>query len=651
MAYKEFGATIAPANISGTGFPIAMGSHIGGGRIVNGKSTLNSKHWCLLGEGATLSNQKANAIGQIWYDTSDSKYWKLDSWSGTDPVWVDVSTIFATKSYVDSVINDVTLTSSSIISALGYTPYSSANPNAYTSNTGTVTGITLNATSPILIDSSAAIATSGTRTFSHASTSGNKHIPSGGTTNQLLRWSADGTATWSNEVTYGVFNTTTDGLVPKTTTSNTTDYLRRDGTWVTPPNSTTHLYVGASGTNTNGTTTNGNTYIKLFDDTTAREQHKISGNGPSVVTSDATGNIIVGISDNSIGATQLNVTGNGTTTQYLRSDGDGSFTWADIPILNQDTTGSAGSVVYSATFNNAGTGAVSGTTYNGSTARVISYNTIGAVPSGRVITAGDGLTGGGDLTANRTLTLGTPGTLNAGTTNSVTSTSHTHAINFPNFYNAEHKRVPSDDFDNIWGFENNVWLCQSRMYNGVGDDFGNLDPNPIDDYEPSVLIQYGIPGKKMQMLFIHPNVQNVIKEGIFYRFEDNPNAWLRMLDTTDYDNLYNSLVQWVTNNFEPKQTTADMPAPVGAGAVITITDAYINKLITTTTPISNGTVVINYWKSYLETEIHLKTGATVPALSVDGSYEWVNVPGTGLMPNTTYIIAIKNGVITFAKSI
>lgn len=647
MAYKEYGATIAPSNVSNTGFPIAMGTHIGGGRIVNNKDTLNSKHWCLLGEGSTLNNQKANAIGQIWYDTLDSKYWKLDSWSGTNPVWVDVSTIFATRSYVDTAIENipdpmifkgslgtggtittlptasgsntgftykvitagtyagqvakvgdtfisdgttwnlipsgddsgggsvtsitlnatspilidnsaaittsgtrtfshdsssgnkhipsggsanqilkwsadgtavwsnevnthytsknivsssavgttntnttnpylnhieestvtsshringsgattvnsdlggnitinstdtnttysfatgttngtfnvtpsggtatpvsiyglgtaaytstyilplaasgtrggiqigytptvnnnlplllsseqgyVTLTSASITTGLGYTPYNSTNPNAYTTNTGTVTSITLNATSPILIDNNAAIATSGTRTFSHATTSGNKHIPSGGTTNQLLRWSADGTATWSNEVTYGVFNTTTDGLVPKTTTSNTTDYLRRDGIWVAPPNnnSTTHLYVGASGTNTNGTTTNGNTYIKLFDDTTAREQHKISGNGPSVVTSDATGNIIVGISDNSIGATQLNVTGNGTTTQYLRSDGDGSFTWADISISN-------------VTFNNGGTGDASGTTYNGSTARTISYNTIGAAASSQV---------------------------------------------------------------------------------------------------------------------------------------------------------------------------------------------------------------------------------------------------------------------------
>jgi len=41
----------------------------------------------------------------------------------------------------------------------------------------------------------------------------------------------------AQDTTYAVFNTTTNGLVPKTTTSNTTDYLRKDGTWATPPNS------------------------------------------------------------------------------------------------------------------------------------------------------------------------------------------------------------------------------------------------------------------------------------------------------------------------------------------------------------------------------------------------------------------------------
>lgn len=49
-------------------------------------------------------------------------------------------------------------------------------------------------------------------------------------------------------------------------------------------------------------------------------------------------------------------------------------------------------------------------------------------PATRKVTAGNGLTGGGDLSADRTLTLGTPGTLSGSTTNAVSTTSHTHAI-------------------------------------------------------------------------------------------------------------------------------------------------------------------------------------------------------------------------------
>lgn len=39
------------------------------------------------------------------------------------------------------------------------------------------------------------------------------------------------------------------------------------------------------------------------------------------------------ITDNSVGAAELNVSGNGTTSQFLRSDGDGTFTWA-VPTDN-----------------------------------------------------------------------------------------------------------------------------------------------------------------------------------------------------------------------------------------------------------------------------------------------------------------------------
>ncbi|MCP2041646.1 microcystin-dependent protein [Neisseria sp. HSC-16F19] len=44
------------------------------------------------------------------------------------------------------------------------------------------------------------------------------------------------------------------------------------------------------------------------------------------------------------------------------------------------------------------------------------------------ITAGNGLTGGGNLTANHTLSLGTPGKITATSTNTVTAASHTHEI-------------------------------------------------------------------------------------------------------------------------------------------------------------------------------------------------------------------------------
>ena len=59
------------------------------------------------------------------------------------------------------------------------------------------------------------------------------------------------------------------------------------------------------------------------------------------------------IDASAVNASELNVVGNGTTTQFLRSDGDGSFTWA-TPINTQGVT-SVG-----------GTGTVSGLTLTGS---------------------------------------------------------------------------------------------------------------------------------------------------------------------------------------------------------------------------------------------------------------------------------------------
>ncbi|MBP1882379.1 hypothetical protein [Sinorhizobium mexicanum] len=70
-----------------------------------------------------------------------------------------------------------------------------------------------------------------------------------------------------------------------------------------------------------------------------------------------------------------------------------------------------------------------GTTWvaeSGATARA----SLGAASTATTMTAGNGLTGGGDLTTNRTFTLGTPSSITNDTTNSVTTTSHTHALGF-----------------------------------------------------------------------------------------------------------------------------------------------------------------------------------------------------------------------------
>ena len=82
--------------------------------------------------------------------------------------------------------------------------------------------------------------------YSHPTSSGNKHIPSGGAAGQILRWSKDGEATWGNDnnTTYAAFKAATadsdggSGLVPAPTKGKQGQYLRGDGTWATPTNTT-----------------------------------------------------------------------------------------------------------------------------------------------------------------------------------------------------------------------------------------------------------------------------------------------------------------------------------------------------------------------------------------------------------------------------
>lgn len=86
----------------------------------------------------------------------------------------------------------------------------------------------------------------GLSNYSHPTSAGNKHIPAGGAAGKILGWASDGTAQWVDDknTTYGAFKGATSsadggsGLVPTPKAANAGQYLRGDGTWGTPTNTT-----------------------------------------------------------------------------------------------------------------------------------------------------------------------------------------------------------------------------------------------------------------------------------------------------------------------------------------------------------------------------------------------------------------------------
>lgn len=125
--------------------------------------------------------------------------------------------------------------------------------------------------------------------------------------------------------------------------------------------------------------------------------------GTAAVSQGGTGNTSVGssgtfaYSDGSkyVFSAMTVPTSAGSSGTYWRSNGSNilssTIQVADVPTLNQNTTGQAGKVANAATFDNSGTGAATGATFDGSATKTISYNTIGASPvagSSSIVTVG-----------------------------------------------------------------------------------------------------------------------------------------------------------------------------------------------------------------------------------------------------------------------
>ena len=95
---------------------------------------------------------------------------------------------------------------------------------------------------------------------------------------------------------------------------------KADATYAKKTDITTScIYVGKASEKSNSATTNGNTYLKLFDNDTKRSQHLINGGGATTVTSNASGTIEISTPIKTLDTTSGSGLGNGRSENIAGS--------------------------------------------------------------------------------------------------------------------------------------------------------------------------------------------------------------------------------------------------------------------------------------------------------------------------------------------
>jgi len=130
--------------------------------------------------------------------------------------------------------------------------------------------------------------------YTHPTTAGNKHIPSGGSSGQILRWSSSGTATWGNEntstYTLGSFGVTAtanelnvlDGITATTTELNyvdgVTSNIQTQLNGKASSSHGTHVTYGTSSPSAAGTASAGSASSVSRSDHVHPAQTSVTGN-------------------------------------------------------------------------------------------------------------------------------------------------------------------------------------------------------------------------------------------------------------------------------------------------------------------------------------------------------------------------------------
>lgn len=433
----------------------------------------------------------------------------------------------------------------------------------------------------------------------------------------------------SGVVNIPLFDTTGAGLVPARVGSTQTRFLREDGTWVIPTN-TTYTAMTLAELNTGTVTTarvissktlndwlnakdyltevdlNGLLYNPTYNSTTHTFTMSIKGGGTftidfpieqliSNIYLDSNNNLVLVFEDGSTTSVPLNSLLVGVVKEVNgkspNSLGQVTINIADIPNLQTELNGK-----------------VSITTQ---------------------IIAGNGLTGGGALSANRTITLGTPSSITLASTNSVTTTSHTHEF-APGGTASQYidgtgalrafPSIPTYSAGNGLTLTGTVFSLPVTI-NGTGNYVTAVvqNANGITVTKDTLPVYYNMP-----LLELNDGTEvtgRIISAKTL-------NDWINGKNFVTADALNGFATQaWVNSNFSPLNHTHSTDQ-------ITYVGGYV---LGTNTPVANGQT-LNEALGNIQAQINAKTNNTGTVTSVGASVAGnaLNVAGTPITSTGTF---------------
>jgi hypothetical protein len=291
----------------------------------------------------------------------------------------------------------------SIAGILGYTPANAS--TAVTSVTGTSPISSSGGTTPAISISQATASTSGYLSSTDWNTFNNKQPAGAYLTSVTADSPLSGLGTSGSHLTIPAATSSVNGYLSSTdwSTFNSkqpalsgTGFVKINGTTISYDNSTYYLASNPNGYTSNlGTVTSVGLSSSTTGVTIGSTPVTTSGTiSLAIATASGSQQGLLSSTDWNTFNNKQNAFGSQTSNTFFAAP-DGApgvpsfrqIVAADIPTLNQNTTGSAGSVVNNLTFDNTGSGSSSGVTFNGSAAKTISYNTIGAQASSTNLTS------------------------------------------------------------------------------------------------------------------------------------------------------------------------------------------------------------------------------------------------------------------------